>query len=66
MAELNPDQQFDPEVMGGSIKRRIVNPALLEERQKCNFDQDEAKKVIYPPDQLAEFKVWEDLVKKHP
>ena len=52
--------------MGGSIRRRIVNPALLEERQKCNFDRDEAKKVIYPPDLLAEFKMWEDLVKKHP
>ena len=52
--------------MGGSIKRRIVNPDLLEERAKCNFDKEEAKRVIYPAEQLAEFKFYEDLVKKHP
>ena len=47
MAELQPDLVFDPKVMGGSIKRRIVNPDLLEERAKCNFDREEAKKVMY-------------------
>lgn len=50
MVELNPVQVFDPKVLGGSIKRRIVNPELLEERAKCNFDQNEARKVIYPAD----------------
>lgn len=32
---------FDPSVLGGSVKRRIVNPDLLEERAKCNFNQRE-------------------------
>ena len=26
---------------GGSIKRQVVNPDLLEERNKCTFDTDE-------------------------
>ena len=29
---------FDPSVLGGSAKRRIVNPDLAEERQKISFD----------------------------
>ena len=41
MAELSQDAPFDPKVMGGSIKRKIVNPALVEERAKCNIDQRE-------------------------
>lgn len=52
--------------MGGSIKRKIVNPDLLEERAKCNFDRDEAFKVLYPEEQIAEFKLFHALVKKHP
>ena len=66
MAELQPDLIFDPQVMGGSIKRRIVNPDLLEERAKCNFDRDEAKKVMYQAEMLAEIQFYEDLVKKYP
>jgi len=32
MAEANKEQTFDPETMGGSIKRKIVNPLLVAER----------------------------------
>ena len=32
---------FDPKILGGSVKRGIVNPDLIEERNKCNFDQRE-------------------------
>lgn len=28
---------FDP-LLGGSIKHKVVNPALQEERDKCIFD----------------------------
>ena len=31
-------QDFDPKVLGGSQKRGIVNPDLLEERAKSNFN----------------------------
>ena len=30
---------FDPKVLGGSVRRGIVNPDLLEERQKWNSDK---------------------------
>lgn len=31
--------EWDATLLGGSIKRDIVNPDLIEERQKCNFDK---------------------------
>ena len=40
MAKIEQSKVFDPEVLGGSIKRKIVNPLLLEERKKCTFDRD--------------------------
>ena len=42
MAELSQDQAFDPEVLGGSIKHKIVNPELVKERSRCTFDKVEA------------------------
>ena len=66
MAERLNDQEFDPEVLGGSIKRKIVNPLLVAEREKCNFNRQEAYEALYPADQRAEFKIFQDLVKKHP
>ena len=32
---------FDQKALGGSVKRGIVNPDLLEERAKCDFNQRE-------------------------
>jgi len=51
MVELSQDSVFDPEVMGGSIKRKIVNPVLVRERERCTFDKAEAYKVLFPEDQ---------------
>jgi len=34
---------------GGSMRRKIVNPDLQEERDKCNFDQDEVEEFLYTP-----------------
>lgn len=34
-------EDFDPKVLGGSMKRGIVNPDLAEERKNCDFDQRE-------------------------
>ena len=66
MAELSQEQVFDPEVLGGSIKRKIVNPDLAKERALCSFDKEEAFKVLYPEDIRYEFKLVQDLIKKHP
>lgn len=32
---------WDAERLGGSIKRNIVNPDLIEERKNCAFDKEE-------------------------
>ena len=66
MAQANKEQTFDPETMGGSIKRKIVNPLLVAERQKCNFDQEEAYIKIFPSEMRQEIETNEALLKKHP
>jgi hypothetical protein len=38
---------FDPKVLGGSVKRGIFNPDLLEERAKCNFNQREMANYLF-------------------
>ena len=48
-------QEFDPRVMGGSIKRKIVNPDLAEERSKCNFDKEQAYLLFYDEETRYEF-----------
>ena len=35
------DKEWDAAKLGGSMKRKIVNPDLAEERAKCAFDQAE-------------------------
>lgn len=57
---------FDPRVMGGSIKRGIVNPDLVEERAKCNFDQEQAYKLYYDEDIRSEMEWVFRLLKKYP
>ena len=59
-------EDFDPKVLGGSVKRRIVNPDLLEERQKCNFDKEELKEFIYEQESIKHVeKLWRFL-KQYP
>lgn len=40
------DKDWDTKLLGGSIKRKIVNPDLEEERRKITFDQDELARII--------------------
>jgi len=42
-------QDWDAKLLGGSIKRNIVNPDIEEERLKCNFDKTELAKFILTP-----------------
>ena len=65
MAKLQ-EQPFDPEVMGGSVKRKIVNPLLAKERNNINFDRDEAFKVLYSQQTRDEFDRIDKLIAKHP
>jgi hypothetical protein len=40
-------KDFDPKLLGGSVKRNIVNPDLVAERKKCTFDQKEAQEFLW-------------------
>lgn len=60
----NPE--FDPVTMGGSIKRGIVNPDLIDERAKCDFDREEAYRVLFHADYREEFDFVARLIKKYP
>jgi len=57
---------FDPRILGGSIKRNIVNPDLEEERKNCNFNKSELADYILGEDVHQEIKELVDLVKKEP
>ena len=57
---------FDPKVLGGSVKRGIVNPDLLEERKKCNFDQRELCLFMFGKDMVFFVETVIDYVEKHP
>ena len=46
------DDKFDPAVMGGSVKRGIVNPDLAEERARCDFDQVLFAKALWGQEML--------------
>jgi len=40
------NSEWDANLLGGSIDRGITNPALIEERAKCTFDQAEFEKLM--------------------
>lgn len=48
------------------MKRGIVNPDLLEERQKCAFDQDELTRFIVGEDVVQEMHDLIDFIRKEP
>ena len=41
LVSKSKDAEYDPKVLGGSIKRNIVNPDLVEERKNTAFDKIE-------------------------
>ena len=57
---------FDPQVLGGSVKRGIVNPDLLEERAKCNFDQNELVEFMFGKQLVDYIREIYAYVSKHP
>ena len=57
---------FDPQVLGGSIDRGIVNPDLQEERDKCSFDQKELALFIHGQQMIDECHDMMQFMKKYP
>ena len=48
------------------MKRGIVNPDLLEEKQKCNFDKEELARFIFGPDVFADMQELAAFIKNEP
>ena len=57
---------FDPKVLGGSVKRGIVNPDLIEERKKCDFDQNELANYLFGEEEINNIKGIHDFIERHP
>ena len=49
---------FDPKILGGSIKRGIVNPDLLEERALSSRGESTSKKEIEADDNPKYKQKW--------
>ena len=52
--------------IGGSIKRKILNPDLEEERKKCTFDQEEIKKILFIPGLIEFYQKVTHNMRKNP
>ena len=50
---------------GGSIKRQVVNPDLLEERAKSIFDPEDMNKILFVPE-INKYKQVVDDMRKYP
>ena len=57
---------FDPKLLGGSIKRNIVNPDLIEEREKLAFDQKELELFMFGESMINEVQDMSNFMDKHP
>jgi hypothetical protein len=58
--------EWDSNLLGGSWKRQIVNPALEEERKKCTFDQKELARFVFTEPVYDLMQDMDQLLKKHP
>lgn len=62
----NNEAEFDPKVLGGSIKRNIVNPDLVEERKKTAFDKLEFASFLLGEDILQEVNEIRAFIESEP
>lgn len=57
------EQQHRP----GSVKNKVVNSDLQEERDKCAFDQKEMQALLHGGQQILDAKISEsEMFAKHP
>lgn len=59
-------ETWNTAILGGSIKRKIVNPDLIEERAKCNFNQQELAEFVAGKDNLDEMRIIKEEILKDP
>ena len=63
MQSLKPE--WDAEFLGGNMELQITNPALLEERAKCTFNQEEVERFLMG-DGYEEMKGRERMHQQYP
>ena len=59
-------KNWDVQLLGGSIDRGITNPDLIEEREKCTFDQVELEKHLLGDLTYEYFSKRDELIQKYP
>jgi hypothetical protein len=57
---------WDTTKLGGSIKRDIINPDLLEEQKKCNFDKIELANFVHGEEVVNEMNTVYNEIGKDP
>lgn len=63
---MSGGDNFDPKVLGGSVKRGITNPDLIEERAKCDFDTREMVITLFGQELVDYIEDTSDFHGKHP
>jgi len=63
---MDSRDNFDPKILGGSVKRGIVNPDLLEERAKCNFNQREMVLFLFDEQPTEYIEKINKMIVEHP
>ena len=58
--------EFDTQLLGGSIKRDIVNPDLIEERDKLSFNQKELELFLLGEGMKNDLQEMTNFMQKHP
>ena len=48
------------------MKRGIVNPDLIEERAKSNFDQAELEEFVMGPEATNDIRIMAEFIQRHP
>ena len=66
MQSKDNHSDWDAKHLGGSIKRGIVNPDLLEERAKSSFNKAELEVFVYGPDAVEQIAMVADFNRRHP
>jgi|LauGreDrversion4_2_1035121.scaffolds.fasta_scaffold145775_3 hypothetical protein len=57
---------WDANKLGGSVKRNIVNPDMIEEREKCNFDKTEFAHFVLGKDTVDDIDLIYREIGKNP
>lgn len=61
---MTENKEWNTKLLGGSVKRNIVNPDMQEERDKCNFNKTELAEFIISKQTIDEMTVLKEEIEK--